>query len=213
MTICPECDEQKERVAQHWAMSACGYPEISREQREVLDGLMLAGATVTGNGNNRHLTIGTTSEALAEWTADQLGWLHHGTRVEQGDSNRNDVFRVRTPAHPACNRYERWGDGGEGRAPPDDFQLTARAGRAWWAYAGGLQWSGEYDSQRTATISALDDSRARWVQRVLATAEIDVTRVGKRIQWHGQQVRDWLTFIGSPVPGAEYKWADHQATQ
>lgn len=205
MTTCPECGDRKERISQHWAMSSCGYPEIVREQREILDGLMLAGATVAGTGNNRHLRIGTTSKDLAGWTAEQLGWLHHGTRVEADDGNREDMYRIRTPAHPACNRYERWGD--DGRAPPDDYQLTARTGRVWWAYAGGLQWPGEYDSQRTATISALDDSRARWIQRVLATVAIDATRAGKRVQWHGQQIRDWLTFIGDAVPGAAHKWA------
>jgi ribosomal protein S27AE len=207
MTICPACGDAYERVASHWSNSACGYPQISVRQRAVLDGLVLGGANVDGQGSNRHLLASTTSESLAEWTADQLDWLHHGTRTDHDDAaDHQDVCRVRTPAHPAINRYERWGDG-ETRAPPDDYELTPLAGRVWWAYAGGLQWQGDYDSQRTATISALDDDRGAWVQRVLATAGIDATRTGKRVQWHGQQLRDWLDWIGDPVPGAEHKWA------
>jgi predicted RNA-binding Zn-ribbon protein involved in translation (DUF1610 family) len=207
MTICPACGDAFERIASHWSNSACGYPDISVEQRAVLDGLMLGGANVDGQGSNRHLLASTTSQLLAEWTADQLDWLHHGTRVVHGDSaDHGDVYRVRIPAHPAINRYERWGDG-ETRAPPDNYDLTPLAGRVWWAYAGGLQWQGEYDSQRTATISALNDDRGAWVQRVLSTAGIDGTRAGKRVQWHGQQLRDWLDWIGDPVPGAEHKWA------
>jgi len=207
MTICPACSDEYSRVASHWSNSACGYPEISVGQRAVLDGLMLGGANVDGQGSNRHLLASTTSALLAEWTADQLDWLHHGTRTSHGDAgDHQDVYRVRTPAHPSINRYERWGDG-ETRAPPDNYGLTRLAGRVWWAYAGGLQWQGEYNSQRTATISALDDDRAAWVQRVLLTAGIDATRAGKRVQWHGQQLRDWLDWIGDPVPGAEHKWA------
>jgi len=211
MTVCPECGQDKERVAQHWAMSSCGYPKVPDERRELLDGLVLGSGTISGNGSNRHLTIGTTSKTLAEWTAEQLGWLHHGTRVDHPGGDRDPIYRVRTPAHPAINRYERWGTPRDNRAPPDSYQLTPRAGRVWWAYAGGLQWQGEYDSQRTATISALDDGRARWIRRTLATVAIDATRAGKRIQWHGQQVRDWLSFIGDPVPGVEYKWRESES--
>lgn len=213
MTICPECGDEKERVAQHWAMSACGYPEVSADQRAVLDGLMLGGANVNGQGSNRHLLVSTTSEQLAEWTTELLDWLHHGTRVVRSDvAEHRNVYRVRTPAHPAINRYERWGGDGQGRAPPADYSLSPLAGRIWWAYAGGLEWHGEYDSQRTATISALDDDRAGWVQRVLATAGVDATRVGKRVQWHGEQLREWLAWIGEPVPGVEHKWVDSIAT-
>jgi len=206
VTICPGCGDAYERAASHWSNSACGYPEISAEQRAVLDGLMLGGANVDGQGSNRHLLASTTSPLLAEWTAEQLDWLHHGTRTDHGAGDHQDVYRVRTPAHPAINRYERWGDG-ETRAPPDNYDLTPLAGRVWWAYAGGLQWQGEYNSQRTATISALNDDRGAWVQHILSTAGIDATRVGKRVQWHGQQLRDWLDWIGDPVPGAEHKWA------
>ena len=212
MTICPGCGEAYERVASHWAHSGCGYPEISAEQRAVLDGLMLGGANIDGHGSNRHLLASTTAGGLAEWTAERLGWLHHRTRVVHSDSrDHEDVYRVRTSAHPAINRYEWWGDG-DGRAPPTDYELSPLAGRVWWAYAGGLEWHGEYDSQRTATISALDDDRAAWVRRVLATASVDATRAGKRVQWHGEQLLEWLAWIGNAAPGAEHKWADTQAT-
>lgn len=71
---CPNCDSTTdyERIAQHWA-TGCGYPEIPEDVRTVLDGLVLAGATVAGQGSNRHLKIGTVSQTLADWTADQTG--------------------------------------------------------------------------------------------------------------------------------------------
>lgn len=209
MTRCPVCNQEKERVAQHWAQSKCGYPEIDDELRSILDGLALSGATVTGHGTNRYLTIGTTNKTLASWTSESLQWLHHGTRIESQAEQHNDVYQVRTPSHPACNQYEQWevpGDRG-GKYPPRPYQLTPLTGRVWWAYAGGLQWQGEYDSQRTATFSALHDERAAAIQRVLSTAGIDATHVGKRVQWHGDQLHSWLSWIGHPVPGVEHKWA------
>lgn len=211
MTTCPACNESHERVAQHWAMSGCGYPEISDGHRDILDGIVLAGGTVAGNGNNRHLQIGTTVEPLAEWLAEQLDWLCQAVRCNRRDGDWADQYQVRTPAHPSCNRYERWDHIGHGtRTPPDDYQLTPRAARVWWAFAGGLQWSGPYDSQITATISALEDRRAASIHRVISTVpiNIDPTRAGKRIQWSGPAVDEWLEWVGASVPGVEHKWAE-----
>jgi len=44
-------------------------------------------------------------------------------------------------------------------------------------------------------------------QPYLADSARIMRRFGKRVQWHGQQQRDWLDWIGDPVPGAEHKWA------
>jgi len=51
MTLCPNCGEDKDRLAGHWRF--CGYPMLTVHQRAVLRGLMLGGATVAGNGLSR----------------------------------------------------------------------------------------------------------------------------------------------------------------
>lgn len=209
-TRCPECGDEKERIAQHWAMSSCGYPDVSDEQRAVLDGLVLSGATITGNGSNRHLTVGTTNEHLAAWTADRLGWLCHGVRTESHDGDREDVYRVRTPAHPAINRYERWAKLPEnsGRAPPERFALEPDAARVWWAYAGGLEWPGAYDSTREAVFSADRDERAEWIVRVLDRAGFDPSYMDRRVKLPPRDTTDFLEWIGAPVSGVQHKWED-----
>lgn len=207
-TTCPECGEEKVRVSQHWAKSTCDYPEIPDGLRALLDGLALAGGTIAGNGSNRHLTIGTTNRELADWTATELDWLHHGTReTETDDETRDCVYRIRTPAHPGLNRYERWPRATEsrGRIPPPRFSLSARTARVWHAFAGSLLFR-EYDSQRSATFSAKYDDRAEWIQRILDDAEFDSTRAGKRVQLPPTETTRWLSWIGAPVPGVEHKW-------
>lgn len=207
-TTCPECGDEKDRISQHWAKSSCDYPEIPSDLRAVLDGLVLAGGTIAGNGSNRHLTIGTTNADLADWTASELNWLHHGTReTETDDDSRDSVYRIRTPAHPGLNRYERWprAPDSRGRIPPDRFSLSARTARVWHAFAGSLLFR-EYDSQRSATFSAKYDDRAEWIQRVLADVEFDATRAGKRVQLPPTETARWLSWIGAPVPGVEHKW-------
>ncbi|MDL0133540.1 hypothetical protein [Halobacterium salinarum] len=198
---CPMCGSEYDRLGRHWG-STC-EPALSDHQRSVLAGLALSGCTV----DDGSIIVQTTTRPLIEWTADQLGWLAGTlTRVNDDNSNRDPIYRLTTPTHWGVEQYEGWSSSG----PPADYELDATAARVWWAYAGGLQWQGVYDSQRTATFSALDDDRADWIQRVLETAGVDATRVGKRVQWHGEQVREWFGGIGERVPGAAHKWAERR---
>lgn len=198
---CPECGDEYQRLGRHWG-SSCD-PMLSSHQRSVLAGLALSGSTI----DDGSIIIQTTTRPLIEWTADQLGWLAGSlARIEDVSDNREPIYRLTTPKHWGVERYEGWSSDG----PPAEYELDATTARIWWGYAGGLQWQGDYDSQRTATFSALDDDRADWIQRVLADAGIDATRAGKRVQWHGDQLWGWLDWIGERVPGAEYKWAERR---
>lgn len=195
---CPECGDDYHRLGRHWG-STCDSV-LSAHQRSVLAGLALSGSTV----DDGSIIVQTTKRALIEWTVDELDWLAGTlTRIDDGDAEHAAVYRLQTPKHWGVERYEGWSSDG----PPAENELDATAARVWWAYAGGLEWHGKYDSQRTATISAEADDRAAWLLRVLGTAGVDATRTGKRVQWHGEQLREWLEWIGEAVPGAEYKWA------
>lgn len=212
-TTCPTCGESKERVAQHWAMSNCGYPSLTDAQQATLDGIVLSGGSVGGNGTNRHVVVGTASGRLARWLADQLGWMCQSVRETDEAGDREIIYRVRTPSHPACNQYERWGKlpANSGRAPSGGFSLSAHAGRVWWALAGGLGWQGEYDSQRYGLFSAERDGRAEAIQQVLSNAGFETDRRQRRVHLTPTVVSEWLAWIGDPVPGVEYKWCSHRA--
>lgn len=208
MVICPECGESKERVSQHWAMSGCGYPDLSDRQLSVIRGMMLAGGTIAGNGKNRFVTIGTTSELLAKWTVHQLDWLAQGIREVDGTGDGDDVYRIRTVAHPSCNRFERWEKLAEnsGRSPPNRFSLDQATASVWWAFAGGLQWADPWQSSCQGTFSAQRDEKAAWIQRVLEDTGFDTNRAGKRVQFPPLETGRWLEWLGNPIPGADHKW-------
>lgn len=211
-TPCPICGASKERLAQHWARSSCGYPSIPDELQAVVDGLVLAGATVAGNGSNRHLTIGTTSDRLTSWTSETLDWLCHSVRTEDQCGEHEQIYRIQTPAHPNLNRYERWRHAGKnsGRIPSGDYRLSPTAGGVWWAYAGGLEWSGPYDSQRQGTFSAANSSKRAWIVRVIEDIGLDPTPGDRRVKLSPSTLREWIDWIGEAIPGARHKWADNR---
>lgn len=193
---CPDCGDSYHRLGRHWSSGACD-PAVTQSQRAIIEGLVLSGTSVEQGA----LVVRNKRRPLVEWTAAELGWL--ATTLTHVVSDDSDHYELTTPRHHAVERYESWADG-----PPADYRPSARTARVWWAYAGGLQWSGPYDSQRTATISALRDDRAGWVLRVLdaVPVELGATRAGKRVQWSGSAVDRWLDWLGDPVPGVAYKW-------
>ncbi|QCW05294.1 hypothetical protein [Natrinema pallidum] len=203
---CPRGCGSYQRLSRHWSGPNCEFPPLSADQRETVEGLLLAGATIAGNGPNKHLVVGTVHEPLATWLADQLEWLTHSVRERDGGENRQLEYRVRTHAHATLSRYVEWTDGD--RRPPEGYEPTAHTARVWYALAGGLQWPGEYDSQRTALFSAEADARAAWIMDVLEAAGFEPTRAGKRVQLRPTETTRFLEWIGEPVPGVVYKWTD-----
>ena len=227
---CPECGEDKQRLASHWK-GPCS-PTLSREQRDFLAGLLLGNGFVGGNGQNKHFQLSTRWRPFARWVFDELGWLalsivrtKDGREGQTGPAQR---YLVRTHAHPALTRFRSWydaedeGDGENDEADASGVnrralpatsdlpanRLTPRAGRAWHATAGSLAWSDpEYATTRQVSFSAEADDRAERVIALLESIGLDPTRAGKRVQLPSKQTTAWLEWIGDdPVPGVRYKW-------
>lgn len=210
---CPQCGQQYQRLSSHWSHpnTECDYPDIPDESRQLVAGLVLAAGSVSGNGQNRHVRIGTVTDVLAEWTADRLGWLCQSVRSEPSAGDET-IHVVRTVAHPDLNRYERWPTlpDSDGRRPPEHFALRPLAARTWWAYAGGLEWAGPYNSQRRGVVSAKYDDRAKWIRDLLDNAGVDSRRADRRVVIPPSELATFLQWAGDPVPGVEYKWAASQ---
>lgn len=75
--VCPNCGNRYKGVATHWAKSSkCDYPDITPRQREILDGLLLAGAggfIREDKGAQPKFVMHLTNRDLLEWLANQFG--------------------------------------------------------------------------------------------------------------------------------------------
>ena len=191
---------------------------MTREQRELIAGLLLGNGHVGGNGANKHFHLSTRWRPFAVWVFRELSWLA-ATMVYLDNSQENrdrsmpaQQYKIRTHAHPALTRLRSWyGESGTRRLPaPENLpagRLTPRVGRAWHATAGSLGWSNpDYASTRQAHFSAEADDRADHVSALFESAGFEPTRAGKGVQLPPTQTSAWLDWIGQPVDGVEYKW-------
>ncbi|WP_135306346.1 hypothetical protein [Haloarcula amylovorans] len=205
---CPVCDGQKERLSRHW--SYCEWPEISEAGHDLLTGILLGGGSLLGNGDAKHLVVKTTNEALARWLFNELGWLAHSLRRKTEDGAREPIYIVRTHAHDELRRYRAaWYVDGR-KQLRSDVDLSPRSAQVWYALAGGIEWSGDYDSQFRLTFSAEADERAAAIQSVLDRAGFESKRLDRRVVLYADEARRWLALTAPPVAGVEYKWQTDQ---
>jgi hypothetical protein len=206
--ICPVCDEQKERLARHW--SYCEWPTIGTDLKQTLRGILLGAGSLQGNGDAKFLTLRTKHRELAEWLLKQLGWLAHSCRRREGREDHAPTYVARTHAHETLGHWRhRWYESDGRKRLQTDGRLTPHAGRLWWALAGGLEW-GEYDSQRRGAFSAAQPDKEQRIAAILTDAGFNPTVYDGRVVLESTVLDAWLEWIGSMVPGVEYKWAPTQ---
>lgn len=204
MTICPICGDDHDRIAQHWAMSDCGYPEIPEQLRHLLNGIVFAGATTDG-GKNTRLRIWTTSEERAHWLQVQLGWLaKEEIRKRPPDTGSNPRHCVSTISHPGLNRYRAWTTGSRG--PSDPVSFSPAFARGWFPFAGALNFSRDGD-RPAIQIMRQDSAYLDTFESSLETAGFEFGRGDNKIILAANEATRLLRRIGPPVPGTLYKWS------
>jgi hypothetical protein len=125
---CPSCGRRYAYLSAHWDGDPdCGFPTLSAQQRAILTGLLLSGATLnqTGETKRPHLLLDSTNRPFLEWTQDGLGVLcahvTHRTTSEQTterlrewlgveSENTSDVYRLQTRSHPFFEDALTWAD-------------------------------------------------------------------------------------------------------
>jgi hypothetical protein len=214
---CPTCGCTYEWLSRHWTSGSCPRSELARRQHDLVTGLLLGNAAISGNSTTKHLVLVTTNRPFAVWIFEKLGWLAHDlVRVDPVDADKasdweaNHHYRIRTMAHPELGPYREWYVAPGEKRIPLHLDLPLRSARAWYACSGRLRWLND-NSHRSAVFSAHDNKRATRIAGLLERAEFEPTRAGKRVQLPPRETRAFLDWIGDPVPGVGYKWAAERA--
>lgn len=122
--VCPECGEEYERIAQHYAWNEEHRPDLSGDQLDMVRFLLLDGASVDTEGSHNAIRYYSTELEYLKSVASRLGSVTssirlHETAAEQAERLRgqypdmnieerslNDVYQLRTIPHPRLDAYE-----------------------------------------------------------------------------------------------------------
>ena len=198
--VCEQCESHYDSLAQHWALSqGCEFRSLSGYQRHVVRGILLGDGSLDAN-TRAYLSCASNRQRHLEWLAGELGWLARGITYDA-----SETYRLRTMSHPTLDRYWSWMD-----APSTGYWLRQAAARIWYACDGTISFGGESDVPQI-TFAATDDGKRAAIAHLLDERGFQPMVWERRVALPRAQTKPWLSWLGDPTPGSEYKWCTDEA--
>ena len=172
---CPVCGQTDERLPRHWSSESCSWPDVTRRQHDLVIGLLLGNATISGESANKCLQLVATNRTFATWIFEELDWLADSlVRIDppnspdQTEHAANHCYRVRARTHPKLMTYRERGDASGEKRVPLHLDLPVRSACVWYACSGELHWQDDstlrqYSPRSTTSTppASPDSSNAR----------------------------------------------------
>lgn len=233
--VCHGCGGEYKRIAQHWAMSDCSYPEITDEQWDILTGFMLGDGSLGTVGKHPHISIKSTcfsmvsevslvlpnitNNILLSRTSMEVAKRDTDREFQSGivdPEDRLDIYEINTKCHPDLIEFRTWYSSGE-ISFPRDLSVGKIALKYWFASDGALCFDNRCDSSYCQITSVNEANRPEAIVNVIEEHGFDVNHVEGHFQFRipAAQTPEFLEYIGPPPSGLEYKWEidDHERYQ
>lgn len=221
---CPQCGTEFEKLGTHWSRGSCDYPKPSSEFQEVLTGIYMGdGNLATHHSNNPYMRLNNVNKVFLEYLDSKLGWLTTGVRLKKtadqsaqqrlerdedgwtvNPENYNAIYGTRTRRLPYFRKYEQWTSTGQKRYP-DSLELTPTIAKFWYVSDGTINWMRKY-SARLVFACRNEQDRPDFIQDLFVKAGFEVKPNKHMFYLDVEESSRFLQWLGSPVPGFEYKW-------
>lgn len=207
--VCPSCGGYYKGLSLHWKQSDCSYPTLDCRQEDIFTGLLMGDACCSPNVDAR--LVMTTLEFL-KWVSEEFPLITNDVTLdEKGEAlmKRNPEMYNNTPQDkhrlgfkpvPDIRRYESWYSTGQKRFP-DDLELNPLICKTWYCCDGSLR------GGRGVRFSVANESdRKGYIKSLFSDIGFSVTWNGYSVDVPVNESKDFLHWMGTPLPGFEYKW-------
>jgi len=223
---CPICGEKMINMGHHWKSNNCEYPELTKQQKDMIRGLMMSDATVQ-KGPKNNLILHMTEERFLEWVVEELSEICHSkypilyqTSEEARENTANSLgeegmaegttykakHKILSRSHPFLNEFDDWYIPDIGKQYPlEELDVTPMLIKMWYVGDGTLT---KHSSGSRASIACMNE-----IDRIDKVADLireqGFTVYAKstgEVQVSSSDTPDFLDWLGSPPPGFEYKW-------
>lgn len=196
-------------MKQHWDSDSnnCDTPNLSQKQLEICEGLLMGdGSIVRQNGTNYGLTLSVTQRPFVEWIEQELeGLTTEPQKIERDEDNWNTVYRIYIMGIAQVSELGEWYSTGKKKFP-SNLKLTPTKVRMWYACDGHLQWTKKYSYPMFGVKNESDSVNKLIESFENVGIECNSQYGGERLYIPSSSKSDFFDFIGSSVPGYEYKW-------
>lgn len=222
---CPDCGKKFKSVGKHLGRSDCSHPKISEHQTEVLTGLLMGDATIQKSANTS-VYVRMINERFLHHLDSLFPFYGNGVLVrrtakESADMAKknndnvnpdeyNKLYGWRTRYSPEFNKFRGWYSDGD-KTFPEDIDLTQDILKYWYCCDGYYNNNGSRDYIK---ISLHNERKNRGkIEQYFERVKLPIPRWSEidencKICWTVLESRDVLNYMGSPLPGFEYKWPE-----
>jgi len=201
---CSDCGGLFNHIGSHITSSSCDFQNISDYEKEIYKGILLGDGCISGRDRVPYFSVSMSGESGKEFTL----WLSNELEVSTvrfekklDKDNHNTVYTLRTQSHDYFNQLSDWYSSGE-KVYPNDLELTPTILKMWYISDGSLSDSGPI-------ITCWNESeRSNFLMSLFSEIDLDVTwqSGNSNIYIRKSSQQDFFEYMGSPVPGFEYKW-------
>lgn len=233
---CPSCGSGYKALGGHWTGS-CDPPQLTDYQNELLTGLLMGDGYLRNQQNgNSHFNVRVIKKPFLEWLDDQFGALSTGVRLkrtaeeiakknrESGFSSNadaddyHDYWSLQSRTLPELNDWRKnWYDPDHGKCFPENIDLTPTTMKMWfisdWHY--NTSDSQNHVECKTSNEALYGDKLKSYFESLPIDPSLNVYHADKYSNGKYLQIRcsvddtqRLFEYMGSPVPGFEYKWPE-----
>jgi hypothetical protein len=215
---CRECGEEFKHIGNHWRYNESHRPTLSKEEIEILTGVLMGDGSLYRGSKNVSFRVGNTNIEYLNWLDNRFSHISRGVSLSQtaeslsshdlgsdNPENFKDLYLWRTTAHPQLNRFRDWYTK-NGKTWPENIEMSPNVLKHWYCCDGSTNNNGwikitlcnEFENKNKVeeyfNKSGLPKP-SRWSE-------------GKDICWTLHDSRELLSYMGKPLPGFEYKWSE-----
>lgn len=233
MKQCPECGNEYERVAGHWALSSCDWPSFTTNQKDIITGLMLGDGCINNTNANPSIRVEMISPNYLEHLDQKFGVFGNGVRLHRtaeesakqsretgfrpdaNEDNYSDVYKWESTTHPELQQFSEWYSTGE-KVWPEYIELTPTVLKHW--YVGDGTYENTNSNNRIRIACSNEINRTENIENTFEKAGLPIPywNIGNRKNgtktctavFKVDQSEKLWEYMGDPLPDFEYKWPE-----
>jgi hypothetical protein len=231
---CPFCGKSYERLGRHWTENPQHHPSFNEKHHAVTTGVLMGDGSISRDSDNPRLVVKMTNKEYLEYLSNIFGILSLDVKLdktaseaarrskERGfsdvacENNYSDLYSLQTRRSVKFKPYTEWYDGGD-KIWPKDIELSPTVLKHWYVCDGSLQKRDSEHGFRMTIALSNERGNRRKVEQMFERANIPVPcnwderkrdsgRWDVNIYWRNEQTRELIEYMGTPLPGFEYKW-------
>lgn len=220
---CPSCNNNYNQLGQHWSKDNECRPNILKENKEILTGILMGDGSVVGkDSGNPSIKIQMNNKEYLEYLSESCGWLF----TQNISDSQQKTFTIRTVSHPEISEFADWYSSGE-KVFPNDIDLSPTVLKHWFVCDGSKNFSsGEsanpriilYMSNEHKNTDKIDSyfgyvglpKPSNYVIRERERYYNNETHIACSAQFTVEQSRELWSYMGEPLPGFERKWPNQK---